>query len=434
MSFIAVIVTVCLYLILYKMQKNKVSLMYRVLTATLLGVIVGYLFMGHTDYVVVFGRVYANLLKAFVVPLLFFSIISTVSSLQSIEKLGKLGGRTIAVLALHNILGSVIAIVLGNVMKLGLNSDLTIDTAAEIAEVPPFYDVLVSFFPSNIANHIVENQIIPIVIFSIFVGIAMLKYNNKEEIQAFSNFIEAGNKVMNKLIGMVVTFTPYAVLALLANQVSTLDLSFVTSLLYLLLAIYIACLFHTFITSSLMVQLLGRINPLTFQRKFFPAWLIAFTTQSSIGTMPANIKAQEDMGTPAEIASFSASIGTTFGMPGCASIWPVLLAIFTINVLNIDFSITQYLVMIGSALLASLGTVGVPGTGTIQATALFAAMGLPVEMILVLSPIAGVADMARTSTNVHSAGSTGVIVAALQKELDLNKFNAKNIQSTEAIS
>lgn len=432
MKFLAVLVTLVCYGVLYKMQTKNMSLMYRVLTATIIGIVLGYIFMGHTEYVVVFGRVYANILKAFVVPLLFFSIISTVASLESMEKLGNLGGKTISILALHNILGSILAIILGKLMGLGLNSTIQMDKSMEVSEVPPFSDVLISFFPQNIVDHMINFNIIPIVIFSIFIGVTLLKYENKDEIKPFTDFINAGNNVMKRLIGMVIKFTPYAVLALIANQVATLDLSFVTSLLYLLLAVYIACFFHTFITSSLMVQLIGRINPITFQRKFFPAWLIAFTTQSSLGTMPANIKAQEDMGTPTETASFAASIGTTFGMPGCASIWPVLLAIFTINALNIDFSTSQYLVMVGAALLASLGTVGVPGTGTIQATALFAAIGLPVEMILVLSPIANVADMGRTSTNVHSAGSTGVMVAALSKELDMEKFNSKSTDPLEA--
>ena len=432
MNVLAVLATLMCYGVLYKMQTKKMSLMYRILTATVFGAILGFIFMGHTEYVVVFGRVYANLLKAFVVPLLFFSIIATVASLKSMDKLGSLGSKTMSILALHNVLGSITAIILGKLMGLGLNSNIQMDKTLETSEVPPFSDVLISFFPKNIVEHIMNNNIIPIVIFSIFIGITLLRYENKQEIKPFMDFIQAGNRVMNKLIGMVVKFTPYAVLALLANQVATLDLSFVTSLLYLLLAVYIGCFFHTFITSSVMVQLIGRINPIIFQRKFFPAWLIAFTTQSSLGTMPANIKAQEDMGTPEDIASFSASIGTTFGMPGCASIWPVLLAIFTINALNIDFTMTQYLVMVGAALLASLGTVGVPGTGTIQATALFAAIGLPVEMILVLSPIADVADMGRTSTNVHSSGSTGVIVAALSNELDKEKYHAKTNDTLEA--
>lgn len=432
MSLLAVVVVLVLYAVLYQMQKKKVSLMYRVLTATALGVIVGLIFAGHTEYVVVFGRVYANVLQAFVIPLLFFSIISTVSSLEDVSKLGSLGGKTIGILSLHNILGSIIAIIVGLLFRIGLNSGVEFNSAEELAEVPHFSEVLISFFPKNIIDHMMNNKIIPYVIFCVFIGVAILLYKDKEEIKPFTQFIMAGNKVMGKLISMVVKFTPYAVLSLIANQVATLDLSFVTSLLTLLALIYVACLFHTFITTSGMVALIGKLNPITFQRKFFPAWLIGFTTQSSIGSIPANIKCQKDMGTPEETASFAASIGTTFGMPGCASIWPVLLAIFTINALNIDFSFTQYLTMIGTALLVSMGTVGVPGTGTIQATALFAAMGLPVEMILVLSPIAGIADMGRTSTNVHSAGSTGVLVAAIEGTLDREQYNAPMEAATEA--
>ena len=432
MSFVAVIVVLALFFVLYQMQKRKISLMYRVLTATAMGVVVGLIFAGHTEYVVVFGRVYANLLQAFVIPLLFFSIISTVSSLNDMNTLGSIGGKTIGILALHNILAAIISIIVGFIFHIGLNSGIELPTGQELAEVPHFSEVLINFFPKNIVDQMMNNKIIPIVIFSVFIGVAILKYQEKEEIKPFTQFVEAGSKLMNFLIGRIVKFTPYAVLSLLANQVATLDLSFVQSLLTLLLLVYICCLFHTFITTSGMVALIGKLNPITFQRKFFPAWLIGFTTQSSLGSLPANIKAQEDMGTPTDMASFAASIGTTFGMPGCAAVWPVLLALFTINALQLDFSLTQYVTMVGVCVLVSAGTVGVPGAGTIQATALFAAMGLPVEMILVLSPIAGVADMARTSTNVHAAGSTGVMVAALEKKLNMAEFNSK-IETRKAV-
>lgn len=425
MKAVAVLVTLVLFAILFFMQKKNLSFMVRVLSATGLGIVLGLIFKGNTEYVVVFGRIYSNLLQAIVIPLLFFSIISTVSSFKSINALGSMGGKTIGILSLHNILGSLIAIVFATVMGLGINSDLALETTEELAEVPPFSEVLISFFPKNIVDHAANNKVVPFVIFSMIIGITILLYENKDEIKGFTDFIDAGNKVIAKLTSMVIKFTPYAVLSLIANQVASLDLSFVTSLLALLAGVFIACLFHTFITSTAMIGLLGRINPITFQRKFFPAWLTGFTTQSSMGTLPVNVKAQTEMGVPNEIASFSASIGTTFGMPGCAAIWPVMLAVFTVNALGIEFSAGQYLLMIGLALVASLGTVGLPGTGTIQATALFASMGLPVEMILILSPIAGIADMARTSTNVHSSGSTGVIVAALEKRLDMDKFNSK---------
>lgn len=424
LSFLAVLVVILLFAILYKMQTNGVSFMYRVLTATALGIIVGLIFSGHTEYVVVFGRIYANLLQAFVVPLLLFSIIYTVSSLKDVSTLSSMGGKTIGVLALHNILGSIIAIVVGRLMNLGFNSQVTLPVGEEVTEAPPFSEVIISFFPKNIIDNMANNNIIPVVIFALIIGVSILLYKDKEKISSFTDFIDAGHHLMRSIIGKVVTLTPYAVLSLIANQIGTLDLSFVTSLLVLLLAVYIACLFHTFVTSTAMVALMAKVNPFIFQKKFFPAWLIGFTTQSSIGTIPANIRSQQSMGVPEDIASFSASIGTTFGMPGCASIWPVLLAIFTVNALGIDFTVGQYFMMVGAALLASIGTVGVPGTGTIQATVLFATIGLPVEMIIVLSPIAGIADMARTSTNVHSAGSTGFIVASLEDRLDREAYQA----------
>ena len=423
-SIIALVVAFALCLGINELKKRKVSFMIRILLATALGALVGIIFKGHTEYVAIFGHVFASLLQAFVIPLLLFSIINTVASLESTEKLRSLGKNTIGILALHNILGSLIALLLGKLVGLGLNSTIKMEVAEEVKEVPSFAEVFVSFFPKNIVDSMVNNKIVPIVIFATIIGIVVLKYSKKEEIKPFVDFVRAGSKVMNTIIGDIIEFTPYAVLSLLANQVATLDLSFVKDLLFLLLMVYAACLFHTFITTTAMISLIGRVNPFKFQKKFFPAWLIAFTTQSSLGTLPANIREQENMGVPTETASFAGSIGTTFGMPGCAAIWPILLAIFTINALNIPFSTTKYIVMIGSALVASLGTVGVPGTGTIQATALFASMGLPVEMILVLSPIAGVADMGRTSTNVHAAGSTGLMVAAVQKELDMTKYNA----------
>lgn len=423
-SIIALAVALALCLGINELKKRKVSFMIRILLATALGALVGIIFKGHTEYVAIFGHVFASLLQAFVIPLILFSIITTVASLESTTKLRTLGKNTMGILAIHNLLGSTLALILGKLVGLGLNSTIKMEVAEEVNEVPKFAEVFVSFFPKNIVDSMVNNKIVPIVIFATIIGIVVLKYNNKEEIKPFVDFIRAGNKVMNNVIGDIIEFTPYAVLSLLANQVANLDLTFVRDLLFLLLMVYVACAIHILVTTSALIGIIGRVNPFKFLKKFFPASLIAFTTQSSLGTLPANIREQEDMGVPTEIASFAGSIGTTFGMPGCAAIWPMLLAIFTVNALNIPFTTTKYIIMIGSSLVASMGTIGVPGTGTIMATALFASMGLPLEMILVLSPISGIADMGRTATNVHAAGSTGLMVAAVQKELDMTKYNA----------
>lgn len=426
MSWLALAVVLILFAILYMMNKKGMSFTVRILTATAMGAILGFVFKGHTSYIETFGRIYARTLQVVVIPLLLFSIVNTVASLKNMKALTSIGGKTLGVLGLHNILGSILGIAVGLLMHLGRGAHVSMpQETVEIHEVPAFTDVLTSFFPKNIVEHMANGDIIPIVLFAIMVGIAILLYPKKEEIKPFTDFLEAGNKLVGKLIGLVVQFTPYAVITLIANQVGGMDWGFVSALLLLLLAVYICSFIHTFITTGLMVGAFGRINPFIFLKKFFPAWLIAFSTQSSVGTIPANVEAQKEMGVPENIASFAASVGTTFGMPGCAAFWPCLLAMFTINNLSIHWGVTDFFMLIGIALLASLGTVGVPGTGTIQATAVFTAMGLPIEMILILSPIAGVADMGRTSTNVQAGGSTGVIVAALEKELDLDQYHRK---------
>ena len=212
-SLIALVVAFALCVVIDRLKKKGTSFMIRILLATAMGAIVGLIFKGATDYVAIFGRVFASLLQAFVIPLLLFSIITTVASLESSEKLRSMGGKTIIILALHNVLAAVLSIILGKLVNIGMNANIKMDVADKVKEVPPFADVFVSFFPKNIIDSMSHNKIVPIVIFAIIIGIVVLRYTNKEEIKPFMDFVEAGNKVMNKVIGEIIEFTPYAVLS-----------------------------------------------------------------------------------------------------------------------------------------------------------------------------------------------------------------------------
>ncbi len=419
---------------IYYLNKRGQSFLVRVLAAAAIGLVIGLIFSGHTTPLAAIGQIYVNLLLAFVVPLLLFSIIKTIISLEDLSTLRSIGAKTIGVLSIHNVLGSVIAIIVATLLGVGVNSHISVPSNAETTEVPSFLEAIVAFFPRNIIDEAANNRIIPVIIFALFIGIAILIYQDKKQIQPFIDFIEAGHHVMFSVIGMVVKFTPYAVLALIADKVGEMDLASLGSLLVVLGAVYLATLFHSFITTPAMIAGLARVNPFHFLKKFLPVWILAFSTQSSVGSISANVDAQKRMGVPERIASFAASIGTTFGMPGCAAIWPVILAIFTVNTLGLDFGLVNYLYMIVVALLVSVGTVGVPGTATITATALFAALGLPVEMIIVMTPISAIADMSRTATNVQAGGSSGVIVAAWENDLDLHAYQSEESSSQVASS
>ena len=188
---------------------------------------------------------------------------------------------------------------------------------------------------------------------------------------------------------------------------------------------YVASAFHSFITTGALVSIFAKVNPVKFFKNAWPVQVVGFTTQSSMGSLPVNIDNLENtQGVSEEISSFVAPAGATMGMPGCAGFWPVMNAVLTINIMGLDFAGFDYVKLVLIALLVSLGTVGVPGTATIATTAVFAAMGLPLEMVVLLAPISSLADMGRTSTNVVAANSSAVIVAASEGKLNREVFNS----------
>ncbi len=432
LDLLALITILLLFFLLRWQAGQGKSFTVRVLTATLLGIGAGLVFSGHTTYVGAIGTIYAHLLKAIVVPVLFFSIISTVASLGNLKTLTTIGAKTIGVLSLHNVLASATTIIVALALGVGRNAHIDLPSNVEVKEVPSLAQAVINFFPQNIIEDAANNRVIPIIVFSLFIGVAILTYQNKKEIKAFTDFIDAGHQVIFKVAALITRFTPYAVLALLTDKLGGLNLASLGSLLLALATLYLVTLFHSSVTTGAIIGLLGRLNPVIYLKKFFSVWMIAFSTQSSVGSVPANVSAQKEMGVPEYIASFTSSIGTTFGMPGCAAAWPVLLAIFTINALGLDFGLVDYLYMVVVALLVSAGTVGVPGTATITATAMFTAIGLPVEMIIVLTPISAIADMARTATNVTASGSTGLLVARFEKVLNLDQYYENDGQEGKA--
>lgn len=425
MEWIALLVTLFLFALLKGLDKRGVDFGLRILIATALGIGAGIVFKGSTEYVSVFGKVFVNLLKAMVVPLLFFSIITTIASLENVEKLRTIGAKAIGLLSVHNVMASVSTLAIALAFGLGRGNTIPVPTDQQIKEVPSLVDTIVGFFPSNIVEHAASNQVIPVIVFSALLGIAVLTFHeDRETIAPFVNFVKAGNELIFRVIALITELTPYAVLGLIAHAIGRSDLASLAPLLVVLLAVYLAGLFHSFVNTGLLIAIAGKLNPVTFFKKFYPVQTVAFSTQSSVGSIPVNIEYLEEMGVPKRISSFAVSLGANVGMPGCAAIWPVIIAIFTVNAQGLSYGLTDYLLLIAVALVVSLGTVGVPGTATITATAVFAAMNLPVEMIIIMQPISAVADMMRTATNVTAAGSTALIVAQSEGVLDKARYEA----------
>lgn len=411
--------------ILVFLNKRKVDFGLRTIIALVLGIALGIIFEGHTEYVKPIGTVYANIISAFVVPLLLFSVISSVTNLENINKLKTIGLKSAGLLIFTTFIASTITILISLALGVGKGADISLPSDYVAKEVPEITQVIIDLFPKNFFSQASTNTIVPVIIFSLFIGIAVVALSSKdpEGVKPFKDFIDSTSKIINTVISYIIEFTPYAVLALVANAVSNNGPDKLLPLLSVLIVAYLLCFIQTFGVNSILIGAIAKLNPIKFFKHIWPAQVIAFTTQSSIGTIPATDKCLKKAGVSESISSFVVPLGANVGMPGCAGVWPTILAVFAINGLNIEYSVGQYILLILIATLVSIGTVGVPGTATITATAVFAAAGLPIEIIVILAPISSIVDMARTATNISAAAASALIIAKTENELDIAKYN-----------
>ncbi len=405
--------------ILVVLKKKNIDFGYRTIIAMFLGIILGAIFPQKMEYVYPIGKIYIGFITAMVIPLLFISVVSSIIHLKDISRLKNIGLKAVFWLTLNTILASILALIICLLTNIGQNITINLTEDYVAREVPNITEVIIDLFPQNIFVDAYNNKIVSIITFSILIGISILYVNNK-----IKDFILDCQAIINKAISILVEFTPYAVLSLIATSVANNSIDKLLPLISVLIISYIICIVHLFGINSILLLICGKINPKYFFKKMFTALTTAFTSQSSVATLPITIKCLDNMGVDKSVYSFTAPLGTTMGMPACAGIWPVVLAVVCINSLNIEYSISQYILLIIITGIVSIGTVGVPGTSTITTTAIFTAMGLPLDVIVITTPISMVVDMIRTATNVAGAGVSSIMVAKSENKLNLQKYKS----------
>ena len=431
-------VVVAAFVGLRELRKRRVNFSLITLTALLIGIPIGFFAQGHASYIEPIGRIYINVLLAAVAPLIVLSIISSITSLGSLAQLKSIGVRSIVWLLVSNALGVVLALGLGLFSEIGKGVGETLggqELSVLKNSVQNFGDVFVNFFPTNIVSDVAGNHIIPLILIAVTVSIAYLALAERrlKEVKGFRDNVESLKLVVFKAVQYVIKLTPYAVLSLTTQVVANtknLGPQFF-SLIGLLGLTWLACVLHTFGINSVLLRVFAKVSPLRFFKKIFPAQLTAFTTQSSLGTLPVTTDLlTRKIGVHPEIAHFTAPLGTAVGMPGCAGIWPILISVWGINAYGIQYSLLNYAVLAVFATIVSIGTAGVPGAATVSSATVLAAVGLPLEFIAVTLPISLIADMARTATNVTAASVSSTIVARQVGLLDDSVFNS-NITEEE---
>lgn len=300
-------------------RKKNAGFTARVLLATVFGIILGIAFKGHTDYVGAVGSIWSNAITALVVPLLLFSIISSITNLGESIRLKNIGAKTVFFLLLNTATASLLTLILAQAFQLGRGFHYTLPSDYKQHDVPAVLDTIVNLFPHNIA-----------------------------------------------------------------------------------------IVLQLFLVQPLVLAAVTKLNPIHFFRAFFPVGVVAFTSESSIGTIPVTVRQLRSAG-----------------------VWPMLLAVFAVHAQGLNYSPAQYLFLVVLTLLVSIGTVGVPGTATITATSLFAAAGLPIPFIAISQPISQIVDMGRTALNVAGAANTAVIVAQTEHQLDTDLYYGRKEYSDD---
>ena len=383
----------------------------------MLGIIAGLALTGSasfaTTYIKPFGTIFLNLIKWVVTPLVFFSIMAGVISMRDIRRVGSVGVKTIIYYLCTTALAITIGLILANLFK-GIfpvlqTTDLVYESSADSVN---FMNTLVGIFPSNFFTPFTEANMLQIIVASLIIGFALLLVGEKREMEF--KLVDILNDVFMKVMEMIVKLSPIGVFCLLTPVVAENGPAVLGSLAKVLLVAYLAYILHTVIVYSLAVKTMGGMSPLKFFKGMLPAMMFAFSSASSVGTLPLNMECSEKLGADKDVCSFVLPLGATINMDGTA-IYQGVCAIFIASCFGIELTFPQMLTIVLTATLASVGTAGVPGAGMVMLAMVLQSVGLPVEGIALVAGIDRIFDMGRTTVNITGDASCAVIVSAMEK-------------------
>ena len=369
------------------------------------------------------GTMFVNALKMLVVPLVFFSLITGVTGIGDIRMLGRVGGKAFGLYLMTTAIAIASAIVLASVVGPGQGFVMDgIDTSGvEAAAAPTVYEVFANIVPTNPIAAFAAGEMLQVIFYTILLGIAVLSLGAAAK--PFSDACETMNGIMMKLVSIVMWFAPIGVFCLIAKTFAEQGPELFGPVILYVITLVAALLLHGFGTLMVLLKLFTGLNPLKFLPKMRSAQLFAFSTASSNATIPVTLRTVEHrMGVDNSVASFTVPFGATINMDGTAIMQGVA-TVFLANVYGIELGIAGYLTVIGMAVLASIGTAGVPGVGLIMLTMVLTQVGLPVEGIAIILGVDRLMDMIRTAVNITGDAVVSTIVAKSEGKVDESVFD-----------
>lgn len=399
------------------------SLTKKILIALVLGVITGVglsfapsdVFSVADQYVLnPVGQLFLNLIMMLVVPIVFVSIVLGAAGLSDPVKLGKIGVQTITFYLVTTAIALSIGIGMAYLLEPGAGGHFNIgDQEYEEQTPPPVMETLINIIPENPIEAMSSGDMLQIIAFAIFIGIALAVLGDKTK--RIYRLFEEANEILLFLVNLVMKTAPYGAFALIASALGDAGLDALGSMAMYMVAVILALVLHGAFTYSLAIRGIGKGSPLTFYKEFFPAMSVAFSTSSSSATLPVSMRmAQERLGVRKSVSSFVQPLGATINMDG-TGIMQAVATVFISQVYAIDLGLADIMMVILTATLASIGTAGVPGVGLVMLAMVLNQVGLPTEGIALIIGVDRLLDMMRTSLNITGDAACAFIISEREK-------------------
>ncbi len=444
---LAVALAICAFMV--HQQRSHASFTVRVFTGLALGIALGAalhwiygsgspVVTGTNAYLDIVGTGYVKLLQMIVMPLIMVSIVNAILKLKDARSIGKISVLTIGILMLTTMVAASIGILMAKLYGLtavGLTANaaevahgLVLQGSQATAKAVTLPSMLISFIPANPFLDMTgarKTSTIAVVIFSVFVGIAATGIAAKQPqiFATFQSFVNVAHALVMRMVTLVLRLTPYGVFALMTQVVAGSSYADIVKLISFVLASYSAILLMFAVHLGLVTG--AGLNPLRYAKKIFPVLVFAFTSRTSVGSIPMSVQTQtQRLGTPEGIANFAATFGSTIGQNGCAGIYPAMLAVMIAPTVGIDpFTVSFILQLIAIVTIGSIGVAGVGGGATFAALIVLSAMDLPVALVGLLISIEPLIDMGRTALNVSGSITAGTLTSRILGETDMAVFD-----------
>ncbi len=394
----------------------KLKLHTKIFISIALGIAVGYFFKDITPtFIAPFGQIFMRLLKLLVIPIVFTSITLGVYSIGDTKHLGTISSKAFIYFISTGFIATTIGLLLVNFIKPGVGSSLsTAGLEKAVKETPSITDLIVTIAPQNIFESLTNGEILPVIVFAVLLGTALLKIGVKAK--PVVAFFDSMSDAVMQITEWIISLTPIGVFALSANIVATMGIGSLASVVSYFLTVVLGLVIHAVIVLPIVLSVFGGYSPLAMFRNLLPALAIALPTASSAAALPVTIEClTKKIGVPNKIASFIVSLGTTIDMNGTA-LYQGVAVMFIAQVYGIHLDLVQQAIIVVTAFLASAGAAAVPGAGLVTMVIILNAVGVPIEGLSLILPVDRLLDSCRTPVNLWSNSIATVVVAKAEGE------------------